>query len=110
MARTALATQLIAISGLETAYTAANADGHSVANNGEMFLHVKNAAVADITVTLVSVADPWGRTGDREVTVTAEEERMIGPIPPLLFNQADGTVSVNFSAVTTVTVAAIRLR
>jgi len=110
MPRTALAVQSCAVTGLETVYTAANVDGHSVANNGEMFLHVKNEAVADITVTLVSVADPWGRTGDRAIVVSAGEERMIGPIPPLLFNQADGTVNVNFSAVTTVTVAAIRLR
>ena len=110
MPRTALAVQAAAISGLETVYTAANVDGHSVANNGEMFLHVKNAAVADITVTLVSIPDPWGRVEDRAVIVTAEEERMIGPIPPLLFNQADGTVNVNFTAVATVTIAAVRLR
>jgi len=110
MARTALAVQSAAITGLETVYTAANADGHMVANNGEMFLHVKNAAVADITVTLKSIADPWGRTGDKVITVTAAEERMIGPIPPLLYNQADGTVNVDFSAVVTVTVAAVKLR
>ena len=110
MPRTVLAAQAMAISGLKPVYTAANVDGHSVANNGEMFLHVKNAAVADITVTLVSIPDPWGRVGDRAVVVPDGEELMIGPIPPLLYNQADGTVYVNFTAVTSVTVAAIRLR
>lgn len=110
MPRTALSVQQMDISGLEPAYTAANADGHSVANNGEMFLHVKNAAVTNITVTLVSIPDPWGRVGDRAVVVPAGKERMIGPIPPLLFNQADGTVNVNFTAVTSVTIAAVRVR
>jgi len=110
MARTALAVQSCAITGLLPLYTAANALGHSVANNGETFLHVKNGDASDITVTLVSIPDPWGRTGDKVITVSAASEKMIGPIPPLLFNQADGTVNVDFSAVTSVTLTAVKLR
>jgi len=110
MARTSLAVQFCASTGLLPLYSAANALGHSVANNGETFLHVKNGAAEAITVTLVSVPDPWGRTGDIVVTVGATSEKMIGPISPLLFNQADGTVHVDFSAVTTVTLTAVKLR
>lgn len=51
MARIALAAQLITLAGLNPAYSAANVDGHGIANDGNVALHVKNASGAPVTVT-----------------------------------------------------------
>ena len=106
--RTALAVQQISRVGLTPAYTAANVDGHSIPNSDGMFLHVKTGGTA-CTVTLVIVSTVDGQTvANKTVVIGTTSERMIGPFPPNTYNQADGSVNVDFSAVTAVTVAAIR--
>lgn len=111
MARTALSVQTVVVTGLEATYTAANVDGHAIAGNtGELFLHVINGDAADKTVTIQTPAVFKGiALADVAVVVTAGEERLIGPFDPSLFNQADGTVYVDYSATTSVTVAALKL-
>jgi len=110
MARTILSVQDIARSGLEPSYEAANADGESVANNGRVFVHVKNGSGSSVTVTIQTPGTVDGlAVADRTVAIPAAEERMIGVFPPADYNQSDDAVYVDFSAVTTVTVAAIRL-
>jgi hypothetical protein len=110
MARTTLATQQIARTGTIPTYSAANADGHSVGNRGTMFLHVKNGSGGSINVTLVTPITVGGRAvGDDVVAVGAGAEKMIGPLDPNTYNTADGVVHVDFSAVTTVTCAALVL-
>ena len=114
MARTDLALQEIVGTGLAPAYSAANVDGHAVLNRGEMFLHVKNASGAPINVTLVTPSTVRGRAvADDVVAVPAAGERMIGPFDPELFDFKSGAdankLHVNFSSVTSVTVAALKL-
>lgn len=115
MARTALAPQTIAATGLEMTYAAANVDGHSIVNpDDRTFLHVKNGGGVDRTVTIQTPGTQDGlAVADRAITVTAGEERMIGPFRPRLYNQTSGAdagkVFVDFDAVTSVTVAALRL-
>lgn len=112
MARTALAVQEVTRAGLAPAYTAANLEGHSINNTGRMFLHVKNTSGSSITVTALfgKTIDGQDTATGRVVTVPATTgERMIGPFPTDDYNQPSGTVHVNFSAVTTVTCAAIVL-
>jgi hypothetical protein len=46
---------------------------------------------------------------ERTVVVTAGESRKIGPFPPNIYNQSDGMVYLDYSAVTDVTVALMRL-
>jgi hypothetical protein len=111
MARTALTVQQISRSGLGPAYTAANVDGHSVDNrNQKLFLHVKNGSASSINVTVVTPATVEGlAVADLVVAVPNGGERMIGPFSNRPFNQTDGTIHVDFSAVTTVTVAAFKI-
>lgn len=110
MARTALVPQQIARTGVVPTYAAANVDGHSLANRGSQFLHVKNGSGSSINVTLVTPVTVGGRAvADDVVAVAAGAEKLIGPFDERTYNNADGKVDVNFSAVTTVTVAAFSL-
>jgi hypothetical protein len=112
MPRTALNPQTVTIAGLTPAYTAANVDGHSIVTNGRQFLHVKNGGGAPITVTVQTPVTVKGRAvAEDTVTVTNAQERMIGPFTVGVHDQASGAdrgkVYVDFSAITSVTVAAI---
>lgn len=110
MARTDLAAQTIVRTGLNPTYTAANVDGHAIANRGRQVLHVKNGSGASIDVTIVTAVTVGGRAvADDVIAVPAAGERIIGPFDEGTFNDGDGKVAVNFSAVTTVTVAALQL-
>lgn len=110
MARTALVPQQVVRTGLTPVFSAANVDGHSVANDGHTMLEVKNASAAPINVTIVTPGLVDGNAiADLVVAVPANTgDKMIGPFPPGIYNQADGTIYVDFSAVVTVTVAAVR--
>lgn len=113
MARTDLTVQSIAQAGIVPSYEAANAEGEAVPNNGQMFLHVKNGSGAEITVTLQTPVTYDGLAlADQTVAVAAGAEKMIGTFSSR-FNQASGTdkgkVYVDFSAVTSVTLAAFQL-
>ena len=118
MARTTLAVQSLKTvataqadgTGLTPAFTAANADGHSVTNDGKTSVRIKTSGTG-CTVTI-----PHGGTSDGlavndlSVTLTATDEQELPLLGPG-FNQPDTQVFwINFSAVTGVTVAAISTR
>lgn len=111
MARTALGKQSIVQAGLIPAYSAANADGHSIAGSGNVFLHVKNGGGAPINVTVQTPATVAGlAVTDQVVAVANGAEKMIGPFDKRAFNRPAGgsdagLVYVDFSDVTSVTVA-----
>jgi hypothetical protein len=109
MARSALTVQTIVKTGLANALAAANVDGNSFANDGNTFLHVKNAGGSPITVTIQTpgTVDDLA-VAERTVSVTNATEKMIGPFPPGIYNQS-GEVYVDYSAVTSVTVGAFKL-
>lgn len=107
----ALTVQNVARSGLNPTYGAAAGGGDTFVNDGQVVLHVKNGGGSSINVTVDSTA-PTGvglAQADAVVAVPNAGERMIGPFPPGAFNDANGAVAVAYSAVTSVTVAAIRL-
>lgn len=103
--------------GLNATYDAAASGGDAVQNlQGEVILHVKNANVAARTVTIVaqgiskSVPDYGDMTkGNVVVNVPASEERFIGPFPKRAFNDANAKVQITYSAVTDLTIAALRV-
>jgi len=110
MARTALTVTQVTRAGVALPAAAANADGHSVANDGSVILHIVNGGGAPITVTIVTPGTVDGLAiADREVIVAASANRLIGPFPREHYNQADGTVHVNFSGVASVTAAALKV-
>jgi hypothetical protein len=111
MAVTALAVQQISRAGITPAFTSANADGHTILNDGKTFLEVRNADGSAITVTIDTPQTVDGlAVASRTVSVGATTGvKMIGPFP-LDYNQP-GTeyIQVTFSAVTSVTVGAFRV-
>jgi hypothetical protein len=110
MARTAIPIQTIQ-GGASAAVTFTNADaanGMEFENDGATDLIVKNDDASPKTVTVVSVADEAGRTGDLAPSVAAGEVRAYGKLRPAWWNQSNGKVNVNFSAATNLKVAAVR--
>lgn len=98
-------------------WTAADAtNDHSLDNSsGKVLLLVRNdAASPNATITVVSVADEYGRTGDKTITCPAIASSMpglsvYGPFAPGLFNQPGGLLNVDVVTATTLFFAAVKL-
>jgi hypothetical protein len=107
-----LTVQQVALAGLTPTYAAAAAGGDSFANDGEVFLHVKNTNAAARTVTVASQrpATPGLAPANNAVVVPLTVgDKMIGPFDPTVWNDTNGLVQITYTAETGVTVAAIRL-
>lgn len=106
-----LTVQQIAVTGLEAAAAAAAAaGGDDFVNNGKTFIKVTDGAATAPTVTIASrVACSRGSTHNIAVAITAGESRYIGPFPMDRFNDANGKVSVTYSAVGSVTIEVFTL-
>jgi hypothetical protein len=111
MARTSLARQQLADTGLSAAYSPAAAEGHAVENNGRVILHVCNDSEDEIKVKILSGYVRAGlKLADREVIIEAGKQKFIGPFATDIYNQTDGgagQVAVDYSATEGVTVAAL---
>lgn len=91
-------------------FTSADAaNDHSFENSGKEVLLVKNDDASSKTVTVVSVADPYGRTEDLSVVVPANSVGFVNLLLPSLFNQSDGTVHLDLTADTSLSFAAVRV-
>ncbi len=101
MARTAL-TKLTApgsydVDGAALAFAAGDAvNGNQFTAAGKDLIVVHNAdGVSAHTVTIKSVADDLGRTGDLTVSVPANAYRVFGPVKLTGFIQTDGKIYVD---------------
>lgn len=94
---------------LDVAWTAGvAANDMQFANNGNTILLVKNAGTSGTqTVTVVSVADEYGRTGDLSIAVGQGKYAFVGPLLPGIFNQSDGNVYLNFTTEDNLSFAAV---
>lgn len=94
-------------------YSAVDAvNGNMFPNDGQVELRVKNGSGSPVTVTVVSVADAYGRTGDIVQVIAAGAEYAFGDLAPALFNQRTvdvGNVHVTFSVGTSITLAVVQL-
>ena len=107
MAESSIAVQKNSLSGLNATFTAANVDGSFFENDGKTLLIVKNGGGTSVTVTVASQKQcNQGYSHDEAVAVPAGEERIVGPFLPSRFNDDSGC-HVTYSAVTSVTVAAV---
>jgi hypothetical protein len=109
MAYTTLTVNQLSRSGLTLAPAAANADGSYVKNDGHVLLYIVNGDSSDKTVTVT----PTRRQGGAAVVadtrvIAAGGDVWMGPYPTEIFNDALGNLLVTFSAVTSVTIAAVR--
>lgn len=88
------------------------ANGNAIVNDGQLEIRVKNGGAGATTVTVVSVPDEHGRSGDIVQVIAAGAEYAFGDLAPNLFNQRSvdvGQVHVTFSVGTSVTMAAVQL-
>ena len=54
------------------------------------------------TVTIQQAEDPYGRIqNDAAFAVTNDTVAVFGPFPPLLYNQSDGTVQIDYDGLST---------
>ncbi len=105
-----LASQKVVRTGLAPTYAAATGGGDTFTPGQNLFLHVKNASGASITVTLDTPGTTSGLAIDNPaVSVPATTgDRMIGPLSGSLFAAAaTGLGSITYSGVTSLTVAII---
>jgi len=113
MAYTVIVAQTVTKTGLNPAYVAATAtEGDKFRNTGKEFIHVINAGVGAVAVTVPTPAEISGLAiEDKVVSVPAGEDRMIGPFESALYNQSGadkGYCYVTYDQVATVTVAVLR--
>jgi len=107
-----LTKQLISITGTTPSFGTATGGGDNFPNDGvRTFLVVKNGDASPMTVTFddTGSVEPAGSKtfdADVEVTVGATDEEWIGPFPKSRFG---ASVGVTYSAVTSLTVAAIAI-
>lgn len=109
----ALTSQNVVLTGLVNAtYAAADVGGDTFSNDGaRTILHVKNGDASPKTVTVDDIVSqtPTGAVAfnpDVQVTIPAGQDAFIGPLPVSRFGR---TVTVNYDAVTSVTVAVLYL-
>lgn len=100
----------VGIAGTNPNFAAATAGGDKVAPSDRGALLVRNGSGVSINVTIdVPGNTKYGLANpDVVVAVPAGADRLIGPFPADLA-QTDGFVAIAYSAVTTVTVAAVTI-
>jgi hypothetical protein len=114
-----LTRQVLGEDGLTASYVAAGVSGDEVANlDGATFLHIKNGGGAPITVTVAeqisgnTVQDTsLGKLTKANATKTIANaaEAFFGPFKKAGFNDIDGNIQITYTAVTSVTIAALKL-
>ena len=97
--------------GVLTTEILSTAEGASFVNDGRTFLYMLNAATA-CTITIKTPGTIDGLAVDEltyVVPIDATVPSMIGPFPPSIYNQSDGTVHVTPSNPATFYYAAVRV-
>jgi hypothetical protein len=106
-----LAPQASAVTGLNVTMSAASGGGDTIVGGSTTALIVRNGDASSKTVTIVRPGTTYG-TADPDIAlvVPAGGLAIFGPIPSEFADPTDpaGGVDVTYSAVTSVTVAAVR--
>jgi hypothetical protein len=94
----------------QVTYEAANVLGNSFGPRPGRGVHIKNGSGGSITVTLPTPGTINGLAiADRTVAITAGTDQFIGIGVGNEYIQSDGSAYIDYSAVTSVTVAVIDL-
>ncbi len=105
-----LSVETVVRAGLTPTYNTA-ADPDDFVNTGVEFIHVKNGDASPINLTILTPQTVDGlAVADRVVVIGATDEEMIGPFPTSVYNNTStNKVTLNYSAVTSVTIAVLKL-
>ena len=108
MPRVTMTVQQINRSAITPTYVTPDVAGMALPNSGVEVLHIKTGGTgATVTIPIPSLVD--GQTvASKSYVLGTSTERMIGPFPTNTYNQASGEVFVDFSSITTVTIAGFR--
>lgn len=87
---------------------AAAGGGDKFVNTGNELLYIKNGGGSTITLTLDAQTVNGLTITDPTVSITAGQEKIIGPFDPRYFTDSSGFLNLSYSAVTSVTVAVIQ--
>lgn len=111
MARTTVTPQQLARAGITPSYNAATVtDGDGFANDGRTFIHVKNTGVeTTLTIQTPATVRGFAVAEDTKTIPATTGDKMYGPFEPELYNQANGQVYLDWSQVTGVTFAVVRM-
>jgi hypothetical protein len=106
-----LSPQTIVYTGLIPTYAAAASGGDQFLNDGRTFIQLKNTNAGNRTVTIVTQATAAGRAiaDDAVVIPLTVGDKMIGPFPTGIYNDANGYVQLTYDAVTDVTIGVFKL-
>lgn len=103
-----IAAQTPAITGTALNMVAAAGGGDTLRVSGDTYLVVRNGDASSKTVTVVRPGTEYGQANpDIAVAVAAGATTVIGPIPSTFRDTTDDLVDITYSAVTSVTVAAL---
>jgi hypothetical protein len=107
-----LTVQAASLGGILPTYAAAAGGGDTFFNDGKTLFHIKNGDASGMIATFDDVqssspAEAVAFDPDVDVSVGATSEQLIGPFPT---NRFGTSVAVSYDSVTTLTVAAIRVR
>lgn len=109
MARLPLSLTDVALAGTDPHPTAANTDGHSIVWARDVALVVRTGATTtNITIDVPNTVNGLAIADRGPVTIPINSTRIF-PIGAAEYRQPDGTVSVDYSAITNVLVGVIRL-
>lgn len=98
-------------SGQALGAAAVAAGGDQFLNDGDIILYFKNTNASSRTVTVATGGTIGGLAiADVTVALAQNEEKVVGPFDPRIFNDSSGYVQLTYTAATDVTVAAIRVR
>jgi hypothetical protein len=106
-----LTTQVVTRAGIQPTYAACAGGGDSFVPTERTYLHIKNGSGGAITVTVVAVGNvlPNMAVPSVVVSVTAGQERKIGPFPYEYFaDPTDGLADITYSGVTSLTIGVFR--
>jgi hypothetical protein len=105
----ALPTQSASPTGTTLTMAAASGGGDTFVPGSSTVLLVRNGDASSKTVTIVRPGTTYGTADpDIAVTVAAGAIAVLGPYPSDLADPTDGQIDVTYSAVTSVTVAAVK--
>lgn len=120
MPRTAIPVDVLPIYGTGVATlsgVAADAtNDHDMENNGKTLILLENNSGGAVTATVLSVVDPFGRTGDITMSAAAlasdvPGKSIAGPFLPSVFNQGGGSkLHVDTAAGSTIRIYGLRFQ
>jgi|TARA_R100000935_G_scaffold11352_1_gene22851 hypothetical protein len=109
-----LTAQKIVQAGLKPAYAAATAAGDTLINTGIQFFHVKNGSGVSVTASVTPVVTTYLDVDlgllvkeTAKLVLAAGTSGFLGPFEVDAFNSPTGTIELEYTAATTVTVAAL---